>query len=312
MHYLSFKGYSSVFFLQTNGKKYEDTETELHRYNVWKSNHAMIDDHNKEADKFGFELEVNPYTDLTSEEFVAMYNGFKMAPTNSTRNTFKSTPSFKAAENVDWREKGAVTPVKNQGQCGSCWSFSATGSLEGQHFLKDGQLVSLSEQNLMDCSTAEGNHGCKGGLMDKAFEYIIKNRGIDTEQSYPYQAHDERCRFRTANVGATMSSFRDIEHGDVNALMEAIQTIGPISVAMDASRPAFHAYKRGVYSDRTCSSKKLDHGVLAVGFGTYEGTPYFLVKNSWGPMWGMEGYFMIERSEENMCGLATQASYPIV
>ena len=304
--------FCSLFFLQVNQKSYESPETESRRYDIWKTNRAMIDEHNQNA-KSGYELGVNTYTDLTPEEFVATFNGYKMAPlTNSTRGTFKATPGYKASENVDWRDKGAVTDVKNQGQCGSCWSFSATGSLEGQHFLKAGELVSLSEQNLIDCSVPEGDHGCKGGLMDNAFKYIIKNNGIDTEESYPYQAHNEFCRFKRNDVGATMSSYRDIERGDVNALMEAIDTIGPISVAMDASRPAFHAYKRGVYSDRTCSSKKLDHGVLAVGYGTYEGTPYFLVKNSWGETWGMEGYFMIERSEENMCGLATQASYPIV
>lgn len=292
---------------------YEDAETELHRYNVWKANSVMIDEHNKDADKYGYTLEVNPYTDLTAEEFAAVYNGYKMAPlTNSTRGSFKASRNFVAADTKDWRDDGAVTPVKNQGQCGSCWSFSATGSLEGQHFLNTKELVSLSEQNLMDCSTAEGDHGCKGGLMDDAFKYIIKNGGIDTEESYPYQAHDERCRFKEADVGATMTSYQDIARGDVDALMQAIDQIGPISVAMDASRPAFHAYKNGVYSDRTCSSTKLDHGVLAVGYGTYEGTPYFLVKNSWGTAWGKEGYFMIERSEANMCGLATQASYPIV
>lgn len=292
---------------------YEDDQTELHRYSVWKTNLAMVEEHNKNVDKHGYTLGMNEYSDLTSEEFVKMLNGYKMAPlTNSTRGSFKASKDFVAADNVDWRDKGAVTGVKNQGQCGSCWSFSATGSLEGQHFLKSNDLVSLSEQNLMDCSTSEGNHGCKGGLMDNAFKYIIKNNGIDTEESYPYQAHNEICRFKSSSIGATMTSYQDIEHGDVEALTQAIDTIGPISVAMDASRPAFHSYRRGVYTDRTCSSRKLDHGVLAVGYGTYEGTPYFLVKNSWGESWGNEGYFMIERSSANMCGLATQASYPIV
>lgn len=149
--------------------------------------------------------------------------------------------------------------------------------------------------------------------MDLAFKYIIENNGIDTEESYPYQAHSELfCRFKASNVGATMSSYKDIRREDVEALTEAVGSIGPISVAMDASRSTFHLYHRGVYKDSRCSSTKLDHGVLAVGYGTYEGEPYFLVKNSWGPSWGMEGFFMIARDESNMCGLATQASYPIV
>ena len=125
--------------------------------------------------------------------------------------------------------------------------------------------------------------------MDNAFRYIIANRGVDTEESYPYRAHDEFCHFKEADVGATMTSYRDIEHGSTMALQQAIGEIGPISVAMDASRKTFHLYKRGVYSDPLCSSKKLDHGVLAVGYGTYEGTPYFLVKNSWGANVGRRG-----------------------
>ena len=251
---------------------------------------------------------------MTDAEFVTLYNGYQMAPRNFTNNdVYRGSPSMVVLDKVDWRDKGYVTAVKNQGQCGSCWAFSTTGSLEGQHFAKTGELVSLSEQNLMDCSTEEGNHGCKGGLMDNAFRYIIKNGGIDTEESYPYRAHDEtRCLYKASDVGATMSSYKDIERENVEALTRAIAEIGPISVAMDAGRPSFRLYKRGVYSERTCSSTKLDHGVLAVGYGTYEGTDYFLVKNSWGPAWGMAGYFMIERSNENMCGLATQASYPIV
>ena len=282
------------------------------RYGIWKDNMDMIEKHNKRADagKVTYWLGMNHLGDMTREEIVSTLNGYVMHNRNST-NVFKPSASFVQAENVDWRTKGAVTPVKNQGQCGSCWSFSTTGSLEGQHFIKSGQLVSLSEQNLMDCSTAEGNHGCKGGLMDRAFEYIIKNRGIDTEMSYPYQAHNEFCRFRAADVGATMESYKDIMRGSVSGVVEACQTTGPISVAMDASKSTFHYYKRGVYKDYTCSSTKLDHGVLVVGFGTYEGDEYFLVKNSWGPVWGMEGYFMISRMN-NMCGIATQASYPIV
>ena len=292
---------------------YDDLSAETYRYGVWKDNMAMIDEHNKRADggKESFWMGMNHLGDMTREEIVATFNGYKMRRPRNSTNVFKPSHNFVAEQEVDWRTKGAVTPVKNQGQCGSCWAFSTTGSLEGQHFLKDGQLVSLSEQNLIDCSKKYGNNGCKGGLMDRAFEYIIKNGGIDTEESYPYQAHDELCRYRESEVGATETSYRDIMHGSVSGVVEACTSIGPISVAMDASKSTFHYYKRGVYEDRTCSSTKLDHGVLVVGYGTYEGTEYFLVKNSWGPVWGMEGYFMISR-ETNMCGISTQASYPIV
>ena len=149
--------------------------------------------------------------------------------------------------------------------------------------------------------------------MDNAFKYIEANGGIDTEESYPYQAHNEVCRFKEADVGATVSGYVDIPHDDEKALTQAIQTIGPISVAIDASHSTFHYYKRGVYYERQCSSTRLDHGVLAVGYGTEEFfKEYYIVKNSWGAKWGMKGYVLMSRNRENNCGIATQASYPKV
>jgi cathepsin L len=178
------------------------------------------------------------------------------------------------------------------GQCGSCWSFSTTGSTEGANFLKHGRLTSLSEQNLVDCSTSYGNHGCNGGLMDYAFEYIIRNKGIDTEASYPYHASQGTCRYNKQHSGGELVSYTNVPSGNEGALLHAVAT-QPTSVAIDASHSSFQFYKGGVYDEPACSSTRLDHGVLAVGWGVRDGKDYWLVKNSWGADWGLAGYIEV-------------------
>jgi len=290
-------------------KTYETKTEEAQRYAIWRNNLEIVRKHN--AEKHSYTLAMNQFGDLTATEFKFLFLGYRQG--NSTKgSTFLSPSNVVLPDTVDWRTKGYVTPVKNQKQCGSCWAFSTTGSLEGQHFKKTGNLVSLSEQNLVDCSTAYGNHGCQGGLMDNAFRYIRANDGIDTEQSYPYEARNDRCRFKRANVGATDTGFVDIQRGSESHLQEAVATVGPISVAIDAGHSSFQLYHQGVYNEPRCSRTLLDHGVLAVGYGTYQGQAYWLVKNSWGAGWGMEGYIMMSRNRNNQCGIATQASYPLV
>jgi len=171
------------------------------------------------------------------------------------------------------------------------------------------KLVSLSEQNLMDCSTAQGNQGCNGGLMTQAMQYIISNKGIDTESSYPYTAEDGTCSFNAANVGATLSSFTNVNSGDEGDLQAKVYQ-GPTSVAIDASQSSFQFYSSGVYSDPSCSSTALDHGVLAYGWGTSGSTAYWAVKNSWGTDWGQAGFIWMARNDNNMCGIATMATLP--
>jgi len=249
---------------------------------------------------------------LSIDEFVKQMNGYRGVKVNKPTKPFGRIADYKLPTTVDWRNKGIVTAVKNQEQCGSCWAFSTTGSLEGQHALKTGKLVSLSEQNLVDCSGPEGNMGCEGGLMDQGFEYIKENGGIDTESSYPYTAQDGTCHYKKASSGATCKGFVDIPTGDEKALQQAVATVGPVSVAIDASQESFQLYSGGIYSEPQCSSEQLDHGVLAVGYGTEDGQDYWLVKNSWDTTWGDKGYIKMSRNQNNQCGIATQASYPLV
>jgi cathepsin L len=299
--------YRSAFdtFRLKYAKKYT-TETEaIYRYAVFKSNLDFVNSFDTEAR--GFKVKMNAFGDLSNVEFNKIYNGMNISKTPKRFPVVNT-----GAATVDWRTKGAVTGIKDQGQCGSCWSFSATGSIEGAHFLSAGSLVSLSEQNLVDCSTAQGNQGCNGGLMDSAFQYVISNNGIDTESSYPYTATGPNsCQFSANNVGATISSFTDVASGDENALLTAVNQ-QPVSVAIDASQSSFQFYSSGVYNEPACSSTQLDHGVLAIGYGTDGGSDYWLVKNSWGTGWGLSGYIEMSRNQNNQCGIATAASWPTV
>jgi len=263
---------------------------------------------------------MNQFGDLLTHEVNAMMNG---AIPRSELNDTDSVPLRGAKyfppahvssfpESVDWRKRGAVTPVKNQGKCGSCWAFSATGALEAMHHRATGVLTSLSEQNLIDCN--KRSHGCEGGNHDSAFQYIKDNRGIDTENSYPYEAKNNRCRYNPRNKGASDVGFVDLPRGNEYSLKTAVATQGPCSVSIDASHKSFHLYRGGVYREAECSSVKHDHAVLVVGYGVDEasGSAYWLVKNSWGTSWGDAGYIKIAKDENNMCAIASHASYPLV
>ncbi|XP_061651837.1 cathepsin L.1 [Phyllopteryx taeniolatus] len=301
------------------GKYYSSPSEESVRKTIWLSNRRLVLVHNIMADQGikSYRLGMTFFADLENEEYKRQVSQRCLLHFNKTiprgGSTFLPLPhGADLPRTVDWRNKGYVTDVKDQKQCGSCWAFSTTGSLEGQTFRKTGKLVSLSEQQLVDCSGDFGNTGCMGGLMDDAFQYIRSNGGIDTEESYPYQAEDGECHYNPANIGATCTGYVDVKEGDEGALKEAVATVGPVSVAIDASHESFQLYESGLYDEPECSSSELDHGVLAVGYGTDNGRDYWLVKNSWGLQWGDKGYIMMSRNKHNQCGIATAASYPLV
>lgn len=208
--------------------------------------------------------------------------------------------------------------MKDQKQCGSCWAFAATGAIEAQHYLETGSLVSLSEQELIDCAKntlfhkSYSNVGCDGGIVDEAYKYV-KDNGIASEKSYPYLAMDGICLqdFKKPNV--SIRGFKDIPRGNEFKLQEALATVGPVSAAIDASQPSFQHYESGIYDERNCSSNEYNHSILIVGFGIdFSGKEYYIVKNCWGITWGKSGYILMPRNRNNHCSIASYANYPLV
>jgi len=304
---LTEKQYQQQFtaFMHKYGKTYAHDEFQ-HRYKVFKTNVDFINSF--DAQSRGFTVAMNHMGDLTNEEYKRAFLGLKV-PAGYVHVGRKSANTTAPPASFDWRTKGAVTPIKNQEQCGSCWAFSTTGSTEGCHQISTKTLNSLSEQNLMDCSWNQGNQGCDGGLMTQAMTYIISNKGIDTESSYPYTAEDGTCNYQAANSGATLASFVNVNTGDEKDLQVKTFT-GPTSVAIDASQSSFQFYSGGVYYEPACSSTQLDHGVLSIGWGTASSQDFWLVKNSWGTSWGMSGFIQMSRNRNNNCGIATMATLP--
>nr|XP_024002736.1 cathepsin K-like isoform X2 [Salvelinus alpinus] len=296
----------------THLRKYNGLGEEAIRRTIWEKNMRLIEAHNEEAALgiHSYELGMNHLGDMTSEEIVEKLTGLQVPMNRDRSNTWiPDNNVVKLPRSIDYRKKGMVTPVKNQLSCGSCWAFSSAGALEGQLAKTTGKLIDLSPQNLVDCVTE--NNGCGGGYMTNAFEYVEENGGIDTDEAYPYLGQHQQCSYNPAQRAANCSRYSFLPEGDEGVLKEALATIGPISVGIDATRPNFAFYRSGVYNDPTCT-KKTNHAVLAVGYGTLGGQDYWLVKNSWGLSWGDQGYIRMSRNKDNQCGIALYGCYPVM
>ncbi|XP_075873264.1 cathepsin S-like isoform X1 [Nelusetta ayraudi] len=303
-----------LLWKKLHSRVYSDEIEDLGRRRIWQDNLEMINVHNLERSLglHSYSLAMNHLGDMTADELRDTLMG-TFVPSDQHRSPINtSTWVAKPLQaSLDWRDFGMVSEVKSQGSCGACWAFSAVGALEGQLKKTTGVLVPLSPQNLLDCSTMLGNHGCDGGSMSAAFQYVMLNGGIDADAAYPYTAESGPCRYSNKSRAANCTSYRSLLAGDEDLLKAAVANVGPIAVAIDSKHHKFAFYKHGVYMDAKCTSH-VNHAVLVVGYGTEEGQDYWLVKNSWGVHFGDKGYIKMARNKHNHCGITHHAVFPIM
>jgi len=298
-------------FKKQHGKVYKDLEEEISRMKIFEKNMEDILEHNKQfaSGLQSYSQGVNEFTDMSLEEIIG--GGLSSNQNVSGGMPIVTDSAITLPESLDYRSQdGVVTPVKNQGRCGSCYAFSATGALEGQWRLVKGQALSLSEQQVVDCSTSFGNYGCRGGLPVYVYDYIHQY-GSEGEASYPYEARQANCRYDKSKVIAHLDQYYVVRQGDEEGLKAALAQVGPVSIGYDATTN-LQRYRSGIFDDPTCGSRRLNHGILVVGYGSENGRDFWIVKNSWGPRWGENGYFRSIRNNNNKCGIATMATIPYI
>jgi len=301
-------------------RKYVKLEAEAKAYVTFLENLKYITEINSQDLKF--KLRLNQFGDMNGPEFRAYVHGGQdsclQKPAGAELNPYPESPATPGTNptSIDWRNyngKDYVTPVKNQGQCGSCWAFATTGSLECRYAIAKGTLTSLSEQQLVDCSTSYGNYGCNGGWWYNAYKYIEATGGLCTEAAYPYTAKDGTCKASSCGTKYDdMMNYYSVP-ADNAADMETAAASGCMAVGVEADQSSFQFYSSGVLTG-LCGTN-IDHGVTVVGYGTMSGTNYWTVKNSWGTSWGMQGYILIckdcnKNGNEGECGINMYPAYP--
>jgi len=289
-----------INFVSQHHRSYGTKEEYEYRLALFAESFQKVISHDPIAT--GYSLAINHLADMSDYEYKSLL-GYKsnLRQHSANPNVMLYSPET-VPKSVDWRSS-AVTPVKDQGSCGSCWAFSTTGAVEGAHAIKSGKLVSLSEQQLVDCSVSYGNLACNGGLMDNAFSYL-EDYSIETEAAYPYSGKKGTCNYAAAKGQFKVADFVDVKANSPSAL-EAAAALGPVSIAIEADKAAFQLYNGGILSSTACGTT-LDHGVLLVGYGTEAGKDFWIVKNSWGPSWGEKGYIRLLKDTKTgpgICGL---------